>query len=109
MEVRLKESQELKEDPRHIKTLRFAQYRLNPQATNSGMVSLASMKSTRGGMIQAEVLKHESVSTGRIAPEEQKKYKNLRFSRINSGRFMFQICRQRQRSTRYKNTYFEYS
>lgn len=42
------------------------------------MVSLGSMKAARNGMIQAEVMKHESVLTGKIAPEEQKKYKNLR-------------------------------
>jgi hypothetical protein len=57
---------------------RFSQYKLNPQVTAPGMVSVGAMKATRSGIIQAEVMKHESVLTGKIAPEEQKKYKNLR-------------------------------
>ena len=58
---------------------RFSQYKLNPQATLPGMISVGALKNIRSDMIQAEVMKHESVLTGRIAPEEQKKYKNLRF------------------------------
>lgn len=57
---------------------RFQQYKLQPQATLPGMASIGQMRNTRGGLIQAEVMKHESVLTGKIAPEEQKKYKNLR-------------------------------
>lgn len=53
-------------------------YKLTPQAVAPGMASLGSMKAARSGIIQAEVMKHESVLTGKIAPEEQKKYKNLR-------------------------------
>lgn len=57
---------------------RFQQYKLNPQAALPGMANLGTMKAARSGIIQAEVMKHESVLTGKIAPEEQKKYKNLR-------------------------------
>jgi hypothetical protein len=57
---------------------RFSQYKLTPQATAGGMVSLGAVKQARNDMIQSQVLKHESVTTGKIAPEEQKKYKNLR-------------------------------
>lgn len=57
---------------------RFSQYKLTPQATAGGMVSLGSVKQTRNEIIQSQVMKHESVTTGKIAPEEQKKYKNLR-------------------------------
>lgn len=57
---------------------RFSQYKLTPQATSGGMVSLGAVKQTRNDMIQAQVMKHESVTTGKIPLEEQKKYKNLR-------------------------------
>lgn len=57
---------------------RFSQYKLTPQATSGGMVSLGSVKQTRNDQIQSQVMKHESVTTGKIPLEEQKKYKNLR-------------------------------
>lgn len=81
---------------------RFSQYKLTPQATNTGMVSLGAMKNIRNDMIQAEVMKHESVSTGRIPPEEQKKYKNLRFLCTNQGLFTFPISQVVLKSLRFK-------